>query len=135
MSYRKKQGASHMKKNILIIDDEPAILYAMKCDLRVAIDEYEVYTSLKSEEAAQCIDEYSIDVLITDIYMPGKEGIELIAELHKKYPRLKIIAMSGGGRIGKTSCLEIAKMIGASYSLKKPFSREELLLAIKFVFG
>ncbi|MBN2420033.1 MAG: response regulator [Deltaproteobacteria bacterium] len=122
-----------MKKRILIIDDEPAILYAMKRDLRVAMDEYEVYTSLKSEEAAQCIDKYAIDVLITDIYMPGKEGIELIAELHKKYPLLKIIAMSGGGRIGKTSCLEIAKMIGASYSLKKPFSREELLLAIKTV--
>ncbi|MGD9158628.1 MAG: response regulator [Desulfobacteraceae bacterium] len=122
-----------MKKHILIIDDEPAMLNSMKRDLMDLKDKYEIYTSSSSKEVAKLIDENAIDLLITDVYMPGREGIEIISELHKKYPLLKIIAMSGGGKIGKTSCLEIAKIIGASYSLKKPFSRDELILAIKSV--
>ena len=122
-----------MKKHILIIDDEPAMLNSMKRDLREFKDEYNIFTSANSKETLDLIDDNAIDLLITDVYMPGREGMEIISELHKKYPLLKIIAMSGGGRIGGTSCLEIAKMIGASYSLRKPFSRDELLLAIESV--
>lgn len=123
-----------MKKRILIVDDEPAMLNSMKRDLMEFENEYEIYTSSNSNETLDLIEENAIDILITDIYMPGREGMELISELHKKYPLLKIIAMSGGGRLGRTSCLEIAKIIGASYSLRKPFSKDELILAIESVF-
>lgn len=120
-----------MKKRILIIDDEPAMLNAMKRDLRAFKERYEIYTSTNGEEALKLIEENAIDLLITDILMPEKEGIELITEAHKKFPLLKIIAMSGGGAIGSNSYLNIAKKVGSSYSLNKPFSRDELLLAVE----
>ena len=100
-----------MKKRILIIDDEQAMLNSMKRDLMELKNEYEIHTSTDSEETLKLIEENEIDLLITDLYMPRREGLELIKEIHKKYPLLKIIAMSGGGRTGRTSCLEIAKMI------------------------
>ncbi len=71
-----------------------------------------------------------VDLVITDIVMPGKEGIELIVELRQLHPQLKILAMSGGGRIGSKDYLRIAKFLGASVVLAKPFSSAELLAAI-----
>lgn len=120
-----------MKKRILIIDDEPSLLKSMERDLRKLHDKYEVYTNSDSDEAVKLIDEKNIDLLITDIYMPGKEGLELIAEVNEKYPLLKIIAMSGGGSLDRNTCLEVAEKFGASCSLNKPFSRDELIYAIE----
>jgi len=63
--------------------------------------------------------------------MPEKEGLETIIELHKEYPDMKIIAMSGGGRIGPDSYLKMANTLGAGKTLTKPFGRQELLSAIQ----
>ena len=67
------------------------------------------------------------DLVITDIIMPDKEGIETIIELTDDYPQIKIIAMSGGGRIGPQDYLETAKRLGASRTLAKPFNYSELI--------
>ena len=69
----------------------------------------------------------SFDLVITDIIMPDKEGIETIIELTDDYPQIKIIAMSGGGRIGPQDYLETAKRLGASRTLAKPFNYSELI--------
>ena len=120
-----------MKKRILIIDDEQSLLNSMKRDLRGLRDKYDVFTSMKSKDTLKLIEDDAIDLLITDIYMPEKEGIELIAEVHKKYPSLKIIAMSGGGVIEKNTCLDVATKLGATCCLNKPFTREELVKAVE----
>ena len=62
--------------------------------------------------------------------MPEKEGVETILDVRKKYPDLKIIAISGGGRLGPTNYLRLAKATGAHYTLTKPFTHDELFLAI-----
>jgi DNA-binding NtrC family response regulator len=67
------------------------------------------------------------DLVITDIIMPDKEGIETIVELKSEYPPVKIIAMSGGGRIGPQNYLEMAKRLGASRTLAKPFKYSDFL--------
>jgi len=67
------------------------------------------------------------DLVITDIIMPDKEGIETIMELTSEYPQMKIIAMSGGGSVGPQGYLEMAKRLGASRTLEKPFKYSDFL--------
>ncbi len=71
------------------------------------------------------------DLVITDIIMPEKEGIETIIELRQMSPEMKIIAISGGGRIGAETYLNIAKKFGAAFTFAKPIDRKELLDAIQ----
>ena len=71
------------------------------------------------------------DVVITDIIMPDKEGIEMITELRRDYPQIKIIAMSGGGRVGPHGYLEMAKYLGAGRTLTKPFKQSDLIDAVQ----
>ena len=70
------------------------------------------------------------ELLLTDVIMPEKEGLETIQEFRLKFPKVRIIAMSGGGRVSAMEYLRIAKAMGAHQVLAKPFSGEELLFAI-----
>jgi CheY-like chemotaxis protein len=72
-------------------------------------------------------------VLITDIFMPGKEGIETIETFRRRWPAVKIIAMSGGGTQAKQSYLGVATTVGADATLTKPFSLDALLDALASV--
>ena len=73
------------------------------------------------------------EVLITDIFMPNKDGIETIIDFRKKFPTVKIIAMSGGRATGTVNYLETAREIGADHCLAKPFGVHELLSAVQLV--
>jgi YesN/AraC family two-component response regulator len=72
-----------------------------------------------------------ISVMITDLIMPEKEGIETIIEVRQQYPGIKILAISGGGKVSPDNYLVIADALGAHSTLKKPFSGQELILAIE----
>lgn len=71
------------------------------------------------------------DLVITDIIMPDKEGIETIIEIRKNFPAIKIIAMSGGGKVGADSYLVMAGHLGAGRTLSKPFQQSELVDAVR----
>ena len=68
--------------------------------------------------------------MITDIFMPEREGLETIFELRRKYPKLKIIAISGGGRFGPDGYLPGAKLLGANMVFQKPLDHKEFLEAV-----
>ena len=70
------------------------------------------------------------DLLITDIVMPEKEGLELIFELRRKNPDLKIIAISGGGRFHYEGYLTSAKHLGANLVFQKPLDHREFINGI-----
>jgi CheY-like chemotaxis protein len=70
------------------------------------------------------------DLVLTDLIMPGKEGLETIQEFRRTYPTVKIIAMSGGARVGAHDYLKVAQQFGAIRILAKPFSSSELADAI-----
>jgi len=72
--------------------------------------------------------------VITDLIMPEKEGLETITELRERHPGIKIIAMSGGGRLNNDDYLYMARKFGAACTLAKPFSREELKAALAKAF-
>ncbi len=73
------------------------------------------------------------DLVLTDLIMPGKEGLETIQEFRRIYPQVKIIAMSGGARVGANDYLNVAKRFGADCILAKPFSSAALTAAIAAV--
>ncbi len=111
---------------ILLIDDEPALNKVLSNMLRdVGHQVYQAFNGLEGLE--QLRNNPEINIIITDIIMPEKEGLEFIHEIRQKYQDLKIIAMSAGGKISGENYLQLAKNLGADQILKKPFKRKELL--------
>jgi CheY-like chemotaxis protein len=114
---------------ILIIDDD--------IDLRkmlVRLLERENYMILEAEsgiEALSLLDHSIPDLIITDIIMPDQDGIGTINSVRKLHPDIKIIAISGGGRMLSQDYLRIAEILGAHYTFPKPFDNRELLEKIK----
>ncbi len=114
---------------ILVIDDNEDFR-----DMLCTMLEREGYEVIMAEDGQKGIDHLRktpSDLVISDIVMPNKEGIETIIELHKDYPEIKIIAISGGGRGDAKGYLEAAKLFGAHRIFPKPFAIDELLEAIK----
>ena len=120
-------------KKILIIDDEPTILQMMK--RMISKQGYDVHTALNGEDGLALIEQNTIDLVITDIIMPKKEGMELITGIKKNFPGIKIIAMSGGGRFSPEGYLHSANILGANKIFKKPFDHHEMHGAIKELIG
>ena len=75
------------------------------------------------------------DLVVTDMIMPEQEGIETIRELRQLNPQVKVVAMSGGGRIEPKTYLELAKRMGAAHTLTKPFSVQEVIDTVKRLVG
>ena len=115
--------------NILVADDDPSIRHLYK--LILEREGHKVYLANDGVEALVQAKKHHIDVLITDIIMPRKEGIETIVEIREMNPEIKIIAISGGGRRGNQDFLRMAEMVGANYSLAKPFEPHDLLKILK----
>ena len=114
---------------ILIIDDERLVRLTLRKILERA--GYEVIEAANGSEGIKRHQEEPADLIITDIIMPEKEGLETIIELRQRQPTLKIIAISGGGRAGPESYLEMARQFGAEHVFEKPFSPKEVLATIK----
>jgi CheY-like chemotaxis protein len=116
---------------ILLVDDEKQL----RSMLRIALESagHEVEEAVDGKEAIESYRNHPADLLLTDIVMPGQEGIETIMQFREKYPELKIIAMSGGGQNSGQSYLDWAKKLGANRTLAKPFSIEGFLGAVQEV--
>lgn len=118
---------------ILLIDDDEAVRMVLRTSLEIMGHEVAVAGNGREGLAMALAGKY--DLVITDLIMPEKEGIETIQELHRLQPALKIIAMSGGGRGNAADYLPLAGLLGASRTMAKPFSHEELERAVKEVLA
>ncbi|MBM7867928.1 DNA-binding response OmpR family regulator [Heliobacterium gestii] len=118
-----------MMRKILVIDDDDLMQVLMKKVLEQA--GYEVYVAREGDEGLRIINSQEVDLVITDIFMPGKEGLETIMEMRRIAPTLAIVAISGGGERGNYSFLNTAKMMGALDTLRKPFRREQFLVVVQ----
>jgi DNA-binding response OmpR family regulator len=113
---------------ILVIDDDAVVRRTIEHILR---DEgYEVLTAGDGVRGMMVFRREQPDLVITDIIMPDQEGIQTITEMRKDRPDAKIIAISGGGRIGNIDYLKIALVLGARNIIPKPFDADELLLVV-----
>lgn len=110
---------------VLIVDDEQVIRAMLREFLED--DSHEVMEAENGEQACALYRKSPADLVITDIVMPEKNGIDMIMDLKKDYPDINIVAISGGGGItGRYDYLPIASMVGASNILSKPFSLTEM---------
>jgi len=114
---------------LLIIDDDDQFRGMLRHMLER--EGYEIVDAPNGKEGIRRYREDPADLIITDMLMPEKEGVETIMELKRDFPDVKIIAISGGGRIGPEEYLYVAKKIGALQTLTKPIGREELLKAVR----
>ncbi len=116
-------------KRILVVDDEEQ----MRAMIRKMLENagYEVMEAPDGNVALWLFKEKSADLIISDLIMPEKEGLETIMELKQDFPDVKIIAISGGGQGDKGQYLDMAKKIGADSTLAKPFEQDELLKAVE----
>ncbi len=115
---------------VLIIDDEPAVREAIGAMMAAA--GHEICIAADGHQGLKRHRDFQPDLVITDIIMPGKEGIGTICALRKIAPTLPIIAMSGSdsGRFGGVSYLSLAGKLGADSTLSKPVSPRDLLAAV-----
>ena len=113
---------------ILLIDDDEQIRKLVRRYLEG--EGHRVYDAQTAENGMSVFLAQEIDLVITDILMPGKDGIELITELRREKPEVKIIAISGGGSCAPHLYLASSKYLGASLAIAKPFRREELIQAV-----
>jgi CheY-like chemotaxis protein len=120
-------------QSILVIDDDKLMCMALA---RILVSAgYTVTQAFDGDEGLQLYRTYGFDLVITDLIMPDKEGIQIIRELRKENGKIRIIAMSAGGRGGATDYLKWARLMGAKQCLSKPIKREDLLNAVSTVLA
>ncbi len=119
--------------NVLVIDDDDQF----RMMLRHMLEEegFQVFEAAHGDDGLKMYRTHPIDLILLDIFMPEKDGLETIQALKREMTDTKIIAMSGGGRRGFYDYLEYAGIFGAQKTLKKPFDPSELLEAIHQVFA
>lgn len=116
-------------KKILIIDDNPIVLQALAQVLEA--EGFQIVTAPDGQRGISLYEAEKPDLVITDIIMPEKEGIETIRTLLSHNPNAKVIAISGGGRLRNTDFLQMARRLGACETLAKPFDPDELVETAK----
>jgi CheY-like chemotaxis protein len=117
--------------SILVVDDEEEMRDTLERVLAEA--GYRVVTAGNGAEVGSILAQVHVDLVMTDLLMPEKDGTEVIAELRKKHPSTPIVAMSGGGRMPRGEYLKIARLFGAHAILEKPFTNEQLLSTIELL--
>lgn len=114
---------------ILVIDDDDQMRVLLRQVMEWA--GYEVMEAADGRAGMQKHRRQQADLVITDLIMPEQEGLETIGLLRKEFPQTKIIAISGGGRIGPEAYLPAAQELGADRVFSKPFDVRELAGAVK----
>lgn len=110
---------------ILVVDDEVLVRLALESVLKR--NGYQVLQAGDGDEALDILQSAHVDLLLTDLAMPGREGIETIIEVRRRFPGVKVIALSGvyGG-----FCLDMARQLGAAAALSKPVANDVLIRTV-----
>ena len=118
---------------ILLVDDDNQIKEVLR--QMIVREGYKGVDASDSKIGMRSLREVPADLVILDLLMPEKDGLEAIIELRHDFPDVKIIAISGEGSIGAWDYLNMAKALGAQSTLYKPFSMKELLKSVQELIG
>ena len=116
-------------KRILVVDDNADLRTTIQALLQA--DGFDVAVAGNGQAAIALHQSRPADVVITDLFMPDKDGIETIVELRKQSPRIKIVAISGWTSTQGSDYLQVAREIGATVTLQKPFAPQELSRVVR----
>ena len=113
---------------VLIVEDDANL----RLILQNVVDQagHTTYVATDGQDALNQVQQEPPDIVVTDIIMPEKEGIELILSLRKEFPEIRIIAISGGGQLGADHYLDMAREFGADITIGKPFDKQCFMDAI-----
>jgi two-component system chemotaxis response regulator CheY len=115
---------------VLVVDDARGVRESIRIALEAA--GMEVSTCADGEEALRILSDAAFDCVVTDIWMPSLDGLDLIKQLHATKPNLRVFVMTGGGpRMSIESAAAIAEVWGAERVFVKPFDEQDLLEAIQ----
>ncbi len=118
---------------ILLIDDDENVRTVLALTLKSK--GYEVVQAENGRVGVRKFRESPTDLVITDLIMPEKEGLETIQDIRREFPGTRIIAMSGGSPNMRFDFLQIAQAMGALRTLQKPFTMEEFISNVREVLG
>src|SRR6267378_4653552 len=110
---------------ILVIDDQEAIRRVVRRALER--DGHEVFEASDGELGMEILESQSFEVVVTDIFMPGQDGIVTLRQIRKRFPAVKVIVISGGDSTGILDLRQDAELLGAVKSLQKPFNAREIV--------
>jgi len=110
-------------KKMLIVDDEETLTYSLYQSFIISQRDYEVVTAATGEEAIEKLAVMEFDLVITDIKMPGMDGLELLSIIKSRYPKTNVIVMTAYGSLEKK---EEALQKGARFYIEKPFEIREI---------
>jgi len=116
---------------IIVIDDQEPIRRIVRRALEQ--EGHEVLDASDGEMGMQLLEGHAADVVITDIFMPGQDGILTLRQVRKKFPAVKVIVISGGDSTGLLDLRHDAELLGAIKSLQKPFTAAELIQTVRGV--
>jgi CheY-like chemotaxis protein len=122
-----------MTARILLVDDDEALRSALaKALTRTG---YVTVEATNGQEALEAYRASPADLVLTDVYMPGTDGVEAIIRLRAEFPDARVIVMSGGGYMAAEGVLDVAMRLGAQGTLEKPVDIRALLQAIRDVLS
>ena len=114
---------------ILVVDDDELLRGTVVTVLQRA--KHTVLQAGDGLKALEVLSANAVDLVVSDIVMPEVDGIGLILAMRKRHPKLKVVAMSGGGRTRNRDFLRMASALGAHATLPKPFTPDQLLAAVE----
>ena len=118
-------------KRILVIDDDIALLELIQRWLESA--DYETIIATNGKEGLESNRKTPADLIITDIYLPDRNGTGLFMEFREEFPQTKVAVMSGGGGLSRIDYLEFAKLLGATKIFRKPLERKEFINIVQSI--
>ena len=118
---------------VIVIDDQEPIRRIVRRALEN--EGHQVFEASDGELGMALLEREPADVVITDIFMPGMDGIQTLREIRKRFPAIKVIAISGGDSTGLLDLRHDAELLGAMKSLQKPFTAREIVELVRSVLG
>jgi len=118
---------------ILVIDDQKEVLDLLRRYLTAT--GHEVRTADSARAGRKLFEQSPVDVVVTDIFMPDEDGLEMIMAMRRHHPEVKVIAISGGGALGNVDILQAAQRLGASAVFEKPFDLFQVANKIRELTG
>ena len=116
---------------IIVIDDQEPIRRIVRRALEQA--GHEVLDASDGEQGLELLGRHAVDAVLSDIFMPGMDGIETVRQIRRQFPQVKVIVMSGGDSTGLLDLRRDAELLGAVKSLPKPFTTHEIVSIVNSV--
>lgn len=116
---------------VVVIDDQEPIRRIVRRALEQ--DGHQVLDAEDGELGLQLLERHPVDVVVSDIFMPGMDGIQMLRQIRKQFPAVKVIVMSGGDSSGMLDLRRDAELLGAVKSLSKPFTTHEIVTIVNSV--